>query len=198
MAEIAKDLGDWHRLAATPIQVDLTILRDKLRNKMANEMAQEDTAEERKRLAMIAVRKLQELCRPLDEALKAVHPRAELDQMADQLSNTMLSGHHYGTPGPIFSHRRVSKVVSNADARRYAMAYGRGLELLEDGTLAVRAYVMVHFERVMGVDFSWESGDRTAPVGSIESERVLQEVVTELAAQLPAALGTFAEKVPSI
>jgi serine/threonine protein kinase len=197
MAELARDLRAWSQLGVGAPPIDVAGLSRKLRTRMEAELAAEDTLAERKRLALAGVHKLQELCRPLDEALKAIHPRPELDISGDKLTHTMLSrSDNYG-PSVVFSYERASKIVSNVDLRRYAFAYGRGLALREDGYLRLQMYVMVHFEEVLGVDFSWESAARTAQVGSIEAERMLEEGIRELAPQLEKGLAVFVEKVPS-
>jgi hypothetical protein len=104
----------------------------------------------------------------------------------------------YRQGDPVFSYERTSKIASELDRRRYVVAYGRGLSLLEDGELLIGAYVMVHFEKVLGVDFDWQSGDRLAPAGSIDAERAIQQLVGELANALDKAIAVFAEKVPTI
>jgi hypothetical protein len=196
MAQFAAELWAWQQLSTTGPAIDIASHAARLREKMRGEIDAEDVMDERKRLALTTARTLQQACRPLDDALKAIHPRPQLDIVGDELTNTEL---HltYRSRDPVFSYERTSKIASGLDLRRYVVAYGRGLDLLEDGEVVIGAYVIVHFEEVMGVDFHWSSGDRSAPAGSIEAERAIQQLVTELAVELDKAIAVFTEKVPT-
>lgn len=69
MREIAADLAAWRELGRTPT-IDVSALAAQLRAKMEREIAAEDLLEQRRELALAAVRRLQELCRPLNDALR--------------------------------------------------------------------------------------------------------------------------------
>lgn len=196
MAQFAAELRAWQTLSTTGPVIDIASHAERIREKMRGEIDAEDVLRERKRLALATVRTLQEACRPLDDALRAIHPGPELDIVADKLTNTELHlGHR--TRDSVFSYERTSKIASRLDLRRYVVAYGRGLDLLEDGDVVLGAYVIVHYEKVLGVDFHWSSGERSAPAGSIEAERAIQQLVSELAVELNKAIAVFAEKVPT-
>lgn len=198
MAEVARDLRAWLELATKPAVVDIGELTGRIRGRMAQELAAENLAAERKQLALAAVRQLQEACRPLDETLRQLHPRPILDDLADKLTSTMLTTQAFGgSPRVTFTYQRVSKIVSSHDHRRYAVVYGRGVELFEDGKLRVRTYTMTHYELVAGVDFHWQSPAYDAPVGSIEVARNIERAMADLVPQLEKALAAFAENVPS-
>ncbi len=177
MAQFATELRTWQQLSTTSPAIDVAGHAARLRERMRGEIDGEDVQAERKRLALATVRTLQQACRSLDDALKAIHPRPELDIVGDKLTNTMLHLTHR-TRDAAFSYERTSKIASRLDLRRYVVAYGRGLDLLEDGEVVLGAYVIVHFEKVMGSDFHWSSGDRSAPAGSIEAERTVQQLVS--------------------
>lgn len=196
MAQFAAELRAWQALSTISPAIDIASHARRLREKMRGEIDAEDVLAERKRLALATVRSLQMACRPLDDALKAIHPRPELDIVGDKLTNTELHLTHR-TREAVFSYERTSKIASRLDLRRYVVAYGRGLDLLEDGEVVLGAYIIVHFEKVLGVDFHWSAGERSAPAGSIEAERAIQQLVTELAAELDKAIAVFAEKVPT-
>jgi hypothetical protein len=196
MAQFAAELRAWQQLSTTGPAIDITGHAARLREKMRGEIDAADVQAERKRLALTTVRTLQQACRPLDDALRAIHPRPQLDIVGDKMTNTELHLTHR-TRDVVFSYERTSKIASGLDLRRYVVAYGRGLDLLEDGEVVIGAYVIVHFEEVLGVDFHWSSGDRSAPAGSIEAERAIQQLVAELALELDKALAVFAEKVPT-
>jgi hypothetical protein len=69
---------------------------------MQRKIAAEDLLEQRRELALAAVRRLQELCRPLNNALRSVHPRPQLDIVGDRWAGNVLhtprswgrAGHH--------------------------------------------------------------------------------------------------------
>lgn len=196
MAQFAAELRAWQQLSITGAALDVAGLAGRLRARMRGEIDAEDVQAARKRLALATVRTLQHACRPLDEALKAIHPRPQLDTVGDKMTKTMLHLTHR-TRETVFSYERTSKIASGLDMRRYVVAYGRGLDLLEDGEVVLGAYVIVHFEEVMGVDFEWRSGDRPAPAGSIEAEHVIGQLVAELAKELEKAIEVFSENVPT-
>jgi hypothetical protein len=57
---------------------------------------------------------------------------------------------------------------------------------------------MVHVgpEGVMGTDFDSQLAIRSAPVGSVEAEKMLEDGVADLAAALKAGIEVFVEKQP--
>jgi len=74
---------------------------------------------------------------------------------------------------------------------------GRSLELTEGGILILRTLIDVGYAELSGHEFWWLSPERTAPVGSIEAERMLEEGVSELREQLILGLEAFTQHVPS-
>lgn len=70
------------------------------------------------------------------------------------------------------------------------------LELTRDGVLIVRALVDVSYPSIEESDFFWQSGEREAPVGTIEADRMLQDAVIELGQQLETAVAVFVDKAP--
>lgn len=196
MAQFATELRTWGQLSQDAPKIDVAAVGAVLRDRMRAEIDTEDLLADRKRLAHITARALQEACRPLDAALSAVHPRPQLEVSNDKLTHTMLHLAHYGEE-IVFTYERTSKIASTSDLRGYVVAYGRGLDLLDNGTLVLGAYVIVHFEKTMGADFHWQAEARRAPAGSIEAERAVQELVAELAPQLEKGLAVFADKVPA-
>jgi hypothetical protein len=49
----------------------------------------------------------------------------------------------------------------------------------------------------MGNYFAWESGERSAPVGSVEAEKMLEDAVNELSDALGEGVDAFVEHVPA-
>jgi len=197
MREIAADLQQWGTLAAEPVVVDLGDLRSRLRERMASQLAAEDLLEQRQELAMASVRRMTELFKPLNAALKDVHPRAEIDATADQYTQTILStGKYGGAPEIVFRFQRLSRITSGPDFHTFALRLGRSLELTADGELVARTYLDVGFPRLSGYSFDWQSGALKAPVGSVRAEAVLAELVEQTALKLREAIEAFVENVP--
>lgn len=198
MRQVAADLRAWSALGKTPPQIDVTDFRAQLRARLAPELAAEDLLEQRKELALAAVRRLQELMRPLNEALRQVYQRAEIDSMGDEYARNVLTTYRSsGAPEIVFTHIRTSRISSGPEYAQYQLTIGRGLELTDGGTLIFRAFAEVDYRGLAGSDFTWQADEREAEVGSIEADKMLEEGVSELAAKLKEALAVYVEKVPS-
>jgi hypothetical protein len=194
MGQFADDLRHWRELGQTPT-LDVSNLAAKLRAKMARELAAEDVQAQRKELAFVAIRDLQELMRPLHEALAAAHPRPEIDIVGDEFAaNTLRTVRAFGAPTIVFDYDRVSRISSGDRPFRLQLTVGRGLELTEDGTLIFRTFVTVGTEKLRR-SFARQSEDMRAPVGSVEAQRMIERGVAELAEKLEEALAVFLERV---
>jgi serine/threonine protein kinase len=196
MSEIAADLTAWRELGRTAT-IDVSALAAQLRAKIQREIAAEDLLEQRHELALAAVRRLQELCRPLNEALRSAHPRPQLDVVADRYARNVLhTPRSWGAPDIVFAYDRVSKIGSGEEPRRFELSFGRGLDLTADGTLIFRAFVLVGLNRTLGSKYSWASEALDAPVGSVASERMLEEGVAALAEKVQEGLAVFVAELP--
>ena len=148
---------------------------------MARELAAEDVQAQRKELAFVAIRDLQEFMRPLHEALAAAHPRPEIDIVGEEFAaNTLRTVRAFGAPTIVFDYDRVSRISSGDRPFRLQLSVGRGLELTEDGTLIFRTFVTVGTEKLRR-SFARQSEDMRAPVGSVEAQRMIERGVAELA-----------------
>jgi len=56
--------------------------------------------------------------------------------------------------------------------------------------------VLVSPKATMGNYFTWESGDRSAAVGSIEAEQMLEGAISELSGALKQGVDVFVERLP--
>lgn len=196
ISEIAADLSAWRELGKTAT-IDVSALASQLRAKMQHEIAAEDLLEQRRELALAAVRRLQELCRPLNDALRSSHPRAQIDIVGDQYARNVLhSRRHFGAPDIVFSYDRVSRIGSGEEPNRFELSFGRCLELTTDGALIFRAFVLVGRHGLGGSAYSWTSEALEAPVGSVESERTLEEGVAVLAKKVQEGLAVFVTELP--
>lgn len=196
MREIADELQAWLRLAPTPVAVDVSAFRAAMRTKLGREIAEQDLQAERKQLAIRAVRGLQERMRPLNDALRELHPRAEIDGTDTLTQNALSTLRTSGAPQIVFSQFRCSS-ISTGEISPYALRMGRGVELTADGVLLVRWMLNVGPVRTSGTDMHKVGDDYEAPVGSIEQERMLDRFVEELGAKLNDAIAAFVENAPA-
>jgi serine/threonine protein kinase len=198
MQQVATDLRAWRNLGATTAPLDVSDYRARLHARLQPEFAAEDLLEQRKELALAAVRRLQELMRQLNEALRQVYQRAEIDSMGDKYAQNVLTTYRSsGAPEIVFTHIRTSRISSGPEYAQYQLTIGRGLELTDGGALIFRAFAEVDYRGLAGSDFTWQAEEREAEVGSIEADKMLEEGVSELAAKLKEALAVYVEKVPS-
>ena len=198
MAEVASDLRRWSELADEPVALDVSGMRARLLERMSAELAAEDLLEQRKEMALDTVRRVNALFSPLNDALKNVHPRAEIDISPDRYTQNMLStSDHLGAPEIVFKFQRLSQITSGPDYQVYALRLGRSVELTADGQLIFRTYVDVGNPKVSGHAFNWHSESYTAPVGSVEADAMLQSAIDETRRKLEEGLEAFIENLPS-
>ena len=200
MVEVARDLKAWGTLSIEPVNLDVSRLRAQLLERMAGELAAEDLREHRKDLALIAVRRLNELFAPLNSALRNLHPRAQIDIAPDRGTQSALSTpSHHGSPKIEFKYQRMSQVTSGPEHDLFALRVGRSLELTDEGELIFRSYVSVGRPGIIGGGrFSWYGDEQTAPVGSVQAEVMLQKAISELGVKLSEGLKVFVEDLPRL
>lgn len=197
MEQVVRDLHAWQTLAGEQAPLDLSQAGARLKEKLAGELAARERSASNKELAFAAIRRLQELTQPLNQALKDLHSATQIDTIDDKYTNNILKTlHETGAREIELNWARCTRVPTGPDYRQYQLRMGRGLELGSDGVLIFRAFVDVGYHSLGGSDFHWQSADREAPVGSLEADRMLEEGVTELAEQLREAVDVFVEKVP--
>jgi len=194
--QVARDLAAWQGLASEPVVLDVSAARSRLRAKLGPHIAEQDTLAQQKERALAAVRTLQRLTAPLNEALKELSSRAEIDSSTDKLTINILKSHiGWGTPVE-FRWQRCTVVAPLDRPMSTTLRMGRSLELMENGTLVLHLMVDVGPEGVMGTDFNWRSPGATAQVGSIEAEQMLGDGVRELTDELRHGIKVFVEKLP--
>jgi hypothetical protein len=141
------------------------------------------------------VRRLQELTAPLNEALKELYPRTQVDSMSDKLTRNTVR-----TLRPdqrvIFRWQRCTLVAPFDHASSTALRLSRSLELLDNGLIVLNLLLLVSPRATMGNYFNWQSGDRAAAVGSIEAEKMLEDAVGELSEALKQGIDVFVEHLP--
>ena len=194
-AQVAEDLAAWQTLGADAVVLDVSDARTRLRQNLQSEIAEQDMVQQYKDLAHAAVRRLQELTAPLNAALKDLYPRTEVDSMSDELTRNIVRGHHPGRR-VLFRWQRCTLIAPFDGAGSTTLRLCRSLELLDIGLLVLNLLVLVAPKATMGNYFGWESGDRTAAVGSIEAEKMLEGAVSELTEALKQGIDVFVERLP--
>jgi serine/threonine protein kinase len=193
--QVAEDLAAWQTLRADTVVLDVSDARARLRQKLQSEIAEQDMVQQYKDLAHAAARRLQELTAPLNTALKDLYSRTEVDSMSDELTRATVRGHHPGRQ-VLFRWQRCTLVAPFDGASSTTLRLSRSLELLDTGILVLNVLVLVGPKATMGNYFSWESGDRTAAVGSIGAEKMLEGAVSELTEALKQSIDVLVERLP--
>jgi serine/threonine protein kinase len=195
MAAVVSDLQAWLSLPVERHEFDLTQAAAAVRERLGREISQAERVDRWKNSAYTAVRRFDELISPLNETLKAADPRAKVS-VVDQLTDGWLKTLEVmGAPEVLFHWTRAS-TISAGEPIPYMLRVGRGIELLEDGSLVIRTIIDLGLDGVMQTDMHWAGAERVVPVGSTEQELALQEATAELAEQLGIALTTFAQNTP--
>lgn len=195
--QVARDLAAWQALASEPVALDVSDARQRLREKLAPTIAQQDTQEQQKELALAAVRRLQALTRPLNDALKSLSAKTEIDSSTDKMTTNLLKSHGgFGGPQVVFRWHRCTLVTPMDRPVSMTLRMSRSLELLHDGTLVLHLMVHVGPEGVMATNFSWHRAATSAPVGSVEAEQMLDDGVRELTEALKQGIEVFVDELP--
>jgi hypothetical protein len=151
--------------------------------------------EQNKDLAHAAVRRLQELTAPLNAALKDLYPRTQVDSMHDEMTQNTVRGHYPGQQ--VLSRWQRCTLVTPFDrSSSTTLRLSRSLELLGNGLIVLNLLVLVSPKATMGNYFTWESGDRSATVGSIEADQMLEDALGELSDALKQGIDVFVERMP--
>lgn len=188
VAEFADELQQWLELPDEQADLDLSELSRAVRANLASEIGESQRIEAWKEDAHKAVRRLEELVRPLNAAMKEADPRAEVGVMDELVAKTLRTLEHMGSPEVLFHFARATKIVTGTPPIHRVLRMGRGVELIEDGQLVIRTMVDLGLDGVMQSDMHWISDERIVAVGSIQQEAALQEAASELGAKLQEAL----------
>jgi len=191
MEELATDLAVWASVQPDQAAFDMNEATSAVRSALSAEIATTERIARWKEAAYKAVRRFDELARPLNEGMKAADPRAEINVNDRYVDSRLKQVEYMGSPTVLFHWTRASKIAVGSPML-YALRLGHGIELIEDGTLIITAMVDLGLEGVMHNDIHW-TDERRAPVGSTQQEAALQEITADLAEQLKGGLLKFAE-----
>jgi hypothetical protein len=190
MEELAADLDVWASIQPDQAAFDMSEAASAVRSALSKEIATAERSERWKEAAYKAVRRFDELARPLNEVMKAADPRADINVNDRFVQERLKLVRQMGSPTVLFHWTRASKIAAGSPLP-YVLRMGRGIELIEDGTLIVRAMLDLGMERLQR-RILW-ADERRAPVGSTQQESALQNITAELADQLKIGLLKFAE-----
>lgn len=197
--QVARDLALWQELAGAPVAFDVSAARARLREKLRSSITEQDMQEQYKVLAQAAIRRLQQLTAPLNEGLKSLYPRTQIDSMSDEMTRNLLRtlGHSYLGRDIIFRWQRCTLVAPFGYPGSVVLRMSRSVELFSDGDFLLRLWVFVGRMKGMGSFFNWQSLDMSAPVGSVEMEKILQEGIAQLSQNLKQGVDVFVEHLPA-
>jgi hypothetical protein len=192
MEELASDLTAWASVRPDTAAFDLTEAASAVRSALNADIADTERVERWKEAAHGAVRRFDELAHPLNDAMKDADPRAQINTIDRNVQSALKSVEYIGSATILFHWTRASTITAGPLAA-YVLCMGRGVELIEDGTLILRGMIALGRERVTRRLRHW-ADERQVPVGSTQQELALAELTTALAEELKAGLRTLAEK----
>ncbi|HVC07356.1 MAG TPA: serine/threonine-protein kinase [Solirubrobacterales bacterium] len=195
-AELAAELREWLELPVTQADFDLSAASSAVREALAPEIDDTDRVESWKEETYKAARRLEELVRPLNDAMKEADPRAEVGVNDELVGNMLRTLEHLGSAEVLFHFARATKITAGAPPIHEVLRMGRGVELVEEGQLVIRTMIDLGLDGVMQSDMHWTSEERVVPVGSVRQEGALQEAIAELGGKLGEALQILAAKAP--
>lgn len=114
------------------------------------------------------------------------------------MTRNILKTHHYYGQELLLRWQRCTFVAPFDRPGAATLRMGRCLELFEDGTLHLLLMVHVGPEGVMGTYFDSQLENRSAPVGSVEAERMLEDGVEDLSSALRKGIDVFVENQPDV
>lgn len=197
MERFADDLRAWIELPESPEAIDIQASAQRIRERLARELDSTNQKERWRDDFRTAIRQLQTLMRPLNEALKEILGRAEIDRSDDREAAMYLSSPELGgLPEIIDRHIRTSRISSGPDYSPFTLSVSRCLELTEEGILVARFMIMVSHAHMGGTQYQWTSGGASEPVGSVASTKMIAVGVDEMRARLVDGLNAFEEGLP--
>ena len=161
-----------------------------MRSALSDEIATTERIARWKEAAYKAVRRFDEMATPLNEAMKAADPRAAINVNDRFVQERLKLVTHMGSPTVLFNWTRASKIAVGTPLP-CVLRMGRGIELIQDGSVIIRAMIDLGMERLQK-SILW-ADERRVPVGSTQQEAALQEITGDLAEQLKSGLLKFAE-----
>jgi serine/threonine protein kinase len=195
--QVARDLKAWLELSDEAVAVDFAEARSRLRQKLEGELARQDRAQQRLDLAHAAIRRLQALTAPLNESLRDLSDRTRVDAMTDKMTDNLLQTRIQTAARIVFRWQRCTLVAPVEGFHPLTLKMGRSLELTEAGRLLLHLMVFVGEEGLMGGNtFMWRPDVKSAPVGTAELDKMLDEAIAELTDALQQGVAFLVDQLP--
>jgi hypothetical protein len=128
--------------------------------------------------------------------LKNLYERTRIDTQSDTLTRNLLKTQFHHGQDLVFRWQRCTFVAPFEGLTATTLRMSRCLELFDDGTLRLLLMVFVGPEGVMGTYFDSQLEVRSAPVGSVEAEKMLEDGISDLSEALKTGIDVFVEKQP--
>jgi len=197
MRQAARDLVAWQSLAKEPVPLDLSAASSRFHLKVAPTLSEQDRQLRWKELVQGAIRRLQELTKPINAQLKILYTETEIDAMADKLAGNMLQVDIPRRHRVILHWDRCTIVAPSDHPAALALRAGRAVDLLDDGEVLLQMMVIVHLQGVMGTSFYWASPTTSARVGTAELDKIIEDGVKDLAAAVVQGVEVFVDAWPA-
>lgn len=197
MGELASELGEWLALPTDDVAIDVGLTAQRIRERLAREISDSDRRDQWREAFRAAARDLQRLTRPLNEILKEILGRAEIDRADDTFARNVLTTRRYGgSPDIVNTYLRTSRISAGLDHSQLQLSMSRCLELTDAGLLIMRLMLSVSRANLGGGHYEWRTPEASEPVTSVAASAMLESGVRELRIHLPDALRAFEESLP--
>jgi serine/threonine protein kinase len=189
--EVANELAAW---LETAVSVDLHIddeLVKRLRAGLESEILATEVRGHWRNAALGSIRQFQEKFRAINETLRTIRNDAEINAQNDEQAENLLKVREFQRQS-ILRTVRTSRIFSG-DPRRHPleMKVAWSIELCDDGRIHINGFVIVGRSGLMSGAEHWETEDRSAPVESIEVDRIIDESISQLSELVATGLEHF-------
>jgi serine/threonine protein kinase len=196
-AEVATELATWLTLATEPVAFDLSDRRDKIRAKLRSVITEQETEKRLREAEQRAIRRLQELTKPLNDGLKHAFPRVEVDVMNDEATTNIVKSHRDCMTPLLHRWQRCTRVIAGDGPVDLALSMSRSLELLANGELAFTWMIDASPQKVMGGRvYGHGPVVDIAMAESVEVDAMLERQVSAMTAALEQAVDALITALP--
>ncbi len=196
--QFARDLSHWCEASQDPPAIDITQSALRLREKLQAELQHQDIQEQRKKLADAAIRRLQELIKPLNDSLRGLWPKTQFDLLMDKMTKNILKSDSPQDVDVVFRWQRCTFVAPLDGPTWVTLRMSRCVELSRQGDLIFHAMVYAGPEGVWGPNFHWRETIGSAPVGTIEAEKLLEAGTKQLRDALASGIEYLVDQLPDV
>jgi serine/threonine protein kinase len=162
------------------------------RRSMESTLSSRDSAKRREEDARRSSLRLQQELSSIEEALRRIDPDFEAGPHAiGGLNQWIEQGEYVGGPNIESTYHYGVRIARGNSGFDLILVVAFCLQVDEDGTGYVGGLVMTGYEEVAGPGCQFHLGSRKAPIGSVQLDRHVEEIVAEAREKLPEALEAF-------